>query len=107
MKKNLSICFILVLFIFYVFTGFSYVSAMQNNMDIQSKSAILMDYETGTILYEKNPHEKMPIASLNKIMTILLAIEAINDGKISLNDTVQISGVCSFYGRFSGIFACR
>lgn len=98
MKKNLSICFILVLFIFYVFTGFSYVSAMQNNMDIQSKSAILMDYETGTILYEKNPHEKMPIASLNKIMTILLAIEAINDGKISLNDTVQISEYAASMG---------
>ena len=46
-------------------------------LDIQSKSAILMDDGTGTVLYEKNSHEKLQIASVTKIMTILLTLEEI------------------------------
>jgi len=72
--------------------------ADQPPFDIQAKSAILMDYETGTILYEKNPHEKLPIASLTKIMTILLALEAIDEGQLKLDDTVTISEYASSMG---------
>ncbi len=60
-------------------------------INIQSRSALLMDYETGTILYEKNPHEKRPMASITKIMTLLLAMEAIEDGRLKLDDTINVS----------------
>ncbi len=59
--------------------------------DIRAKSALLMDYETGTILYEKNSHEKRPMASITKIMTLLLAMEALEDGRLSLDDTINVS----------------
>jgi D-alanyl-D-alanine carboxypeptidase (penicillin-binding protein 5/6) len=57
-----------------------------------------MDYDTGTVLYEKNPHEKLPIASITKVMTILLALEAIDEGKLKLEDTVTISDYASSMG---------
>jgi D-alanyl-D-alanine carboxypeptidase (penicillin-binding protein 5/6) len=66
--------------------------------NVQAKSAILMDYDTGTILYEKNPHEKLPVASLTKIMTILLALEAIDEGRLKLDDKVVISEYAASMG---------
>ena len=76
----------------------SVVQADAPPFDVEAKSAILMDYETGTILYEKNPHEKLPIASITKIMTILLALEAIDEGKLKLDDTITVSDYASSMG---------
>ena len=59
--------------------------------DINAKSAVLMDAETGTLLYAKNPNEALHPASVTKIMTLLLVAEAINDKKIGLNDKINIS----------------
>lgn len=56
-----------------------------------AKSAILIDAHSGTVLYEKNSHEKLPPASITKVMTMLLILEAIDQGRISLNDMVTIS----------------
>jgi D-alanyl-D-alanine carboxypeptidase len=56
-----------------------------------AKSAILMDVDTGTILFEKNPHEKMPPASITKIMTMLLVMEALDQKKITLDEMVTAS----------------
>jgi len=56
-----------------------------------ARSAILIDQDTGTILFEKNSHEKLPPASITKIMTMLLVMEAIDSGQISLTDQVRIS----------------
>ena len=53
-------------------------------------SAVLMD-ENGRVLYEKNPHKKLPPASVTKIMTLLVAVEAVEEGKISLNDKIVTS----------------
>lgn len=58
---------------------------------ISSKSAILMDTVTGKVLIAKNSNEKLPPASVTKIMSLLLIMEAIADAKISLSDTVTIS----------------
>ncbi len=74
------------------------ISAQEMPFELQSKSALLMDYDTGTILYEKNPHEKLPIASITKIMTTLLALEAIEDGRISLDDEVVVSEYAASMG---------
>ena len=62
------------------------------------KSAILMESSTKTVLYEKNSHEKLAPASMTKIMTLLLTYEALESGKISLEDDVLISKKASSMG---------
>lgn len=59
--------------------------------DIPAKSAILMDAGSGRVLFEKNPDEPMPPASITKIMTLLLVFEAIDEGKLSYTDMVTCS----------------
>ena len=55
------------------------------------KSAVLMDVTTGTVLYENNSHEPLAPASVTKVMTMLLIMEAVDSGKIALEDTVTAS----------------
>lgn len=62
-----------------------------NSLEINAKSAVLMDAETGTVLYTKNASEALPPASVTKIMTLLLVAEAIDSGSISLDDKVYVS----------------
>jgi len=64
-----------------------------SNLDIQinAKSAILVDENSGQILFEKSPHEKLAIASVTKIMTMLLICESIDNNQISLDDMVTCS----------------
>lgn len=57
----------------------------------ESSSAILMERDTGTILFEKNSNEQLPPASMTKIMTMLLIMEALEQGKITLNEKVRTS----------------
>jgi D-alanyl-D-alanine carboxypeptidase (penicillin-binding protein 5/6) len=59
--------------------------------DMNLKSAVLMEAGSGKVLYSKNPDGAYAPASVTKVMTLLLAAEALADGKISLNDTVMIS----------------
>lgn len=59
--------------------------------DITSKSAVLMDYGSKEILLEKNSHDKMPVASMVKMMTILLTVEEIESGNLSLTDMITTS----------------
>lgn len=63
-----------------------------------SKSAILIDADTGTVIFEKKSHEKLPPASITKIMTMLLTMEAIDKGKLKLTDKVTASEYASSMG---------
>ena len=74
------------------------VNAEVSDLATNSQSAILMDYDTGTILYEKNMDEELPPASMTKIMSMILIMEAIDKGKISFDDEVIISDVASNMG---------
>ncbi len=56
-----------------------------------AKSVLLMEARTGTILYEDNADEALPPASVTKVMTLLLIMEALDDGKIALSDVVTVS----------------
>lgn len=60
-------------------------------IDVEAKSAVLIEPTSGKILYEKNPDEKFAPASVTKIMTMLLTMEAVDNGKISLSDKVTCS----------------
>ena len=66
--------------------------------EVSAKSAVLMDAATGTILYEQNAHEKLPPASVTKVMTMLLIMEAIDQGKIGWDDTVTASEAAAAKG---------
>ena len=68
------------------------------DMQIAGKSALLMDIATGTVLYEQNAHEKLAPASVTKVMTMLLIMEAIDSGKIGWNDTVTASETAAAKG---------
>ena len=87
MKKLLLIFILLVPFV-----------VKAEEMIIEAPSAILMEYSTGKILYEKNVDEKMAPASMTKIMTILLIEEAIEKGELNLTDDVIISNNASSMG---------
>lgn len=58
---------------------------------VTAPSAVLMETSTGKILFEKNSHEQRPCASVTKVMTLLLVFEAIDSGKLSLDDTITAS----------------
>ena len=60
-------------------------------VEIPAPSAVLMDAATGTVLYEKNAHEALAPASVTKVMTLLLVMEALEDGTIGWDDTVTAS----------------
>ena len=68
-------------------------------LDIKAKSAILIEVNTGKILYEANADEKLPPASITKIMSLLLVMEAIDSGKMSVEDVITASEhACSMGG---------
>ena len=94
MKK--VICF----FICVCFMMHSVVVFAEGNTDLglNAKSVILMEESTGNILYENNPDERLPIASVTKVMTMLLIMEAVDSGKINLDDMVTVSENAMSYG---------
>ena len=67
-------------------------------IEISSPSAVLTEKVTGEVIYEKNSHERIPPASVTKVMTLLLIIEAIDRGDISLEDTVIASARAASFG---------
>ena len=66
--------------------------------EVAAKSALLMDAATGTILYEQNAHEKLAPASVTKVMTMLLIMEAIDEGRIGWDDMVTASEAAAAKG---------
>ena len=60
-------------------------------LDTNAREAILLDFDTGQVLYEKNADELMPPASMSKIMTVYLAFERLKDGRLKMEDTVPVS----------------
>ena len=75
------------------------VAAIGQTLDIKAKSAILMEPHTGQILYESNPDEQLAPASITKIMSLLLVMEAIDRKTMSLKDKISASEhACSMGG---------
>lgn len=84
MRKILCLCCV---FIF----AFNMCVFAENEVETNAKSVLLMEADTGEILYEDNKDLELPIASVTKIMTMLLIMEAVDNGQISLDDTVTAS----------------
>lgn len=73
-------------------------SARAAELEVAASSAILMEARTGTVIYEKDSHARLPPASVTKIMTLLLVLEALDAGQISWEDTVIASEAASAKG---------
>ncbi len=70
----------------------------KNKIEISAKSGVLIDAKSGQIIYEKNMHEKLAPASITKIMVMVLAMEDIESGKITLKDEVKVSKAAADMG---------
>ncbi len=84
MKRYLAV-FLILTFLFVPVTGFAMPS------DLSAAAVVLMEKETGTVLMEENAHEKLEPASVTKVMTLLLIMEALDSGRIKKEDMVITS----------------
>lgn len=96
--KRLIYVFICLLFLSSSFTLSAFAEEKQTELSNDSRSAILIERDTGSVLYDKNSHEKLPPASMTKIMTMLLVMEAIEDGKLSMEEKVRTSEYAASMG---------
>lgn len=95
MKINNKIISILIAATMFIWPMSSFAAVADNGKDaslkIDAKGAILMDAASGKVLFEQNSNDKLPLASVTKVMTMLLILEAVERGQLSLNDQVTIS----------------
>ncbi|MBQ6687203.1 MAG: D-alanyl-D-alanine carboxypeptidase [Bacilli bacterium] len=86
--------------VFLIFSLFVFMSQINAQEDLapNSKSAILIEQTTGKILFEKNSNEKLAPASMTKVMSMLLIMEAVDDEKINMQEEVTISENASSMG---------
>lgn len=83
------------LFVFALVLGSFVLLSAQNVWAVTNhtaaKQAILMDYDTGMVLFEKNADERMPTSSMSKVMTMLVVFDALNDGRLRMDTTLPVS----------------
>lgn len=95
MKK--TICVIMFLFLFILGISFPTASAyavtekQPGLPNISSKSALLLDYQTGTVIFEKDADERLPIASMTKLASLAIIFDYINKGVVKESDYVVVS----------------
>ncbi|QFT89495.1 D-alanyl-D-alanine carboxypeptidase DacF precursor [Bacillus sp. THAF10] len=90
-----------IIAIAFTFSAFSPVAGAEERgvqLTENAKSAILIERDTGQVLYEKNGHEKLPPASMTKIMTMLLIMEALDEGKLTWDEKIRTSEYAASMG---------
>ena len=97
MKRICSMFFLIILSVSMIIPVFS-MEIKEPNLDLNVKSAVLMEAKTGTVLYSLNKDTMLPPASVTKIMTLLLVFEAIEEGKLSYDDKLTVSENASSMG---------
>ncbi|PRR78818.1 D-alanyl-D-alanine carboxypeptidase DacF precursor [Clostridium liquoris] len=97
-KKLIGLFMLLLFFTQIIFVPVN-VKAEGEGINVEASSAILIEPTTGKILYEKNSHEKLAPASVTKIMTMLIAMEAVDSGKIKLTDKITVSENAKMKGK--------
>lgn len=97
LKKTLSILMLLTMVLLSCVVR---AAAIEDNtpFDVKAASALLMDYSTGKVLYAKNADKALPPASVTKIMTLLLFLEEVDNGNISLDDDIRVSDYAASMG---------
>ena len=104
-RKIICIAMLMLLMTNIVFADFVYKPKEESSIktaapvfNLQSESAILLDSKTGTVMYSKEPDKKLLPASVTKVMTLLLTMEAIEEGKLSYDDYIVCSARASSMG---------
>ncbi|MGM0437630.1 MAG: D-alanyl-D-alanine carboxypeptidase family protein, partial [Bacillota bacterium] len=87
MKKIITLLLIVISLV--ALTNYNVVKA--SDFGVSVNSAILLEAETGEVIFEKNADKRVPPASITKIMTLLLAMEAVEDGKLNLDEEIEVS----------------
>jgi len=100
MKKIVSLFVCLLFFITTVSQTNTFAAEKNTNTELASnaKSAILIEQDTGAVLYQKNAHKRLPPASMTKIMTMLLIMEAIDKGQLKMDEKVRASEYAASMG---------
>lgn len=105
MRKNFSVFFIVLAFLLSCSVFFSYTminrafaESAQSEITHSAKSAILVDADSGTVLYSANENACYPIASMCKIMTLLLCFESVDNGELSFADKIVVSDTAAGMG---------
>lgn len=91
MKKIIIKFSAILALIIFLTSGVNVFADTNENIEVEARSAILMEVSTGKIIYEKNSNEKFAPASVTKVMTMLLTMEHIDSGKIKFDDKVTVS----------------
>ena len=90
--------FILILIFIIMFSNITINPKGEENLLNNAKAGLLLETSTGTIIYEKNIHERLAVASMTKMMGMILIMEALEDGKIRLDEKVKVSKNASSMG---------
>lgn len=98
MKKFISLICVLSIVLCFALPVRAEKAEGTNNLGLSAKAAVLMNTETGEVLYEYNADERLPEASITKVMTLLLVFEAIDSKKISYDDEVRCSAHAASMG---------
>lgn len=100
MMKRIFLSIVAILFIFSAISPSFAVHAAEEKVKLaeQSKSAVLLERDTGAVLFDKNSHKPLPPASMTKIMTMLLIMEAIEDKKLTWDEKVRTSEYAASMG---------
>jgi len=77
--------------------------ALAQELKLSAQAAVLMEASSGEVIYEKNMHTPLPMASITKIMTLVLALEAVETGKARLDDLVTTSEYANKMGRVTNL----
>lgn len=98
MKKILSSSLLVFLALCFLISPCARIAMAENDVDISSKSGILMDYASGEILFAKNAETHLPVASMVKMMTILIALEEYDANNVTLDTMISTTENASGMG---------
>lgn len=81
-----------------VFCALAILAGAASALETKARAAVVLDYNTGTVLLEKNADTALPPASMSKLMTLNMVFEALEDGRLSLDETLPVSDHAMSYG---------
>ncbi len=91
MRRRQNRIFVVTLWVILCLSSLRPVAIVAQELNLAAKAAVLMEASSGEIIYEHNMHDPLPMASITKIMTLVLALEAIEEGAARLEDMVTTS----------------
>lgn len=98
MKRKIAILAAALLLAVTLMPGFAVSAEESEGLSVSAPAAVLMDYTTGKVLFEKNGHEQRPCASITKVMTLVLVFEQIEAGNLTMDEELSASAHAASMG---------